>query len=378
MKKIMILAAAAALVLSAACTKTEISSPNDEQHAIGFTNYAPRSVSKADADNYAASSTLINNATFGVYAWSVANNEAKGDRNFHTNGSGDPNFMNPVVVTYKGDTGSGASNTYSPLRYWPSGDKPDGLTFFAYYPQNKGTVAPTFSKTAGENLVSTFTDFTVNANANGQVDFLVADLVPNQYYGETTGGASYKGTVKFTFRHQLTKVIFKFNTDATHADTEIKITGATLSGIKNKGTLVATSTASATTSAWESQDGAVGFTINHPTAALTTSAEPGTSIALDNAKDVFLMVPQDIENGVQKLTITWTVATTGSATITNTKTINLYDITKDGLAHTAENAINWAMNNQVIYTITVGPQPIYFTGTVEAWGTTVNGQISVN
>ena len=72
MKKIMILAAAAALVLSAACTKSEItSSLYDEETPIVFTNYAPKALTKAATANYAASTTLIANADFDVYAWST-------------------------------------------------------------------------------------------------------------------------------------------------------------------------------------------------------------------------------------------------------------------------------------------------------------------
>ena len=50
----MILAAAAALVF-ASCAKTEVTSVNEENnHVIGFTNYAARDITKATVDNYVA------------------------------------------------------------------------------------------------------------------------------------------------------------------------------------------------------------------------------------------------------------------------------------------------------------------------------------
>ena len=73
MKKIMILAAAAALVLSAACTKSEITSVNEEDTlAIGFSSYSPRSLTKA-GDTYVSGTTLVSGKTFAVYSWKTAN-----------------------------------------------------------------------------------------------------------------------------------------------------------------------------------------------------------------------------------------------------------------------------------------------------------------
>ena len=130
MKKLLILAATAALVLAASCTKNEtVNNVPAEQHLIGFTNYAPKALTKTQAASYVDGNKLINNTHFGIYGWAVANDAA-------FDGTGNPAFMNNVDVTFGGDAAGtdGAKNTYSPMRYWPAGDTPDKLSFYAYYP----------------------------------------------------------------------------------------------------------------------------------------------------------------------------------------------------------------------------------------------------
>ena len=84
------------------------------------------------------------------------------------------------------------------------------------------------------------------------------------------------------------------------------------------------------------------------------------------------MVPQTIAADTQKITVSWTVQTGSGAVVTNTKTIDLYDI-KAGDAR-----ITWTKNLQVSYTITVGPKPIYFTAAVTGWDTESAGTIDIN
>lgn len=376
----MILAAAAALVLSAACTKSEItSSLNDEPQAIGFTNYVSRSLTKAATANYVASgSTLITD--FGVYSWVKANATTPWSANnnlFTGAAEGAPTFMSNVDVTFGGDEegDSGSNNTYTPLRYWPSGDTPSGLSFFAYYPYNAaGFVLP--SAILGDAT------FTVQTTAAAQVDLMVSDVVADQYYGATNSAyqSGAEGTVDLKFYHMLTKVKFVFKTDNEDANTTVTLTNAQLSGIFTKNTLTntytkgATANAGSTTHEWGTANTAAGFdvTISGATPA-TTNRVLSTDVTACTDADTFLMVPQTIAADQQKIAVTWTVATTGSATITNTKTIDLNDIKNSG-AH-----IDWAKNNQVTYTITIGPKPIRFTATVDTdWASVTNGTVSVN
>ena len=392
----MILAAVAALTL-ASCAKIDTFETKpvvDENVPIAFTNYTPKSLTKADQANYVDGTTLINNATFAVYGWSVANTTyaaGVGDKTFYADASGAPNFMNPAVVTYAGDTNTGEGNTYSPTRYWPSGDVPAGLSFFAYYPENAGTITPTVSKTAGTNPASAVSfatfSFTAEAAAADMVDFLVSDVASNQYYGYT----NYSGkaqTVKFSFHHQLTKVAVKFKTDNTDAKTVVTVTSAQFKNIHNTGTLTAKINGTTTTTEWGSVSGTATYEVFVPNSGvLTTTAEPATIDNATNDDVIFLMVPQDMieSNGTdpQYLEITWTVETYEEtahtnlvSSTTNTKKLYLDEcVSTDG--GTTQADIDWAMNNNIVYTITVGPKPIWFTAEVGAWDDPVtNGYFS--
>lgn len=359
----MILAAAAAAVL-AGCAKIETNEVKpvlDENVPIAFTNYAPKAITKADADNYASSTILVNGAEFDVYGWSTDNGTS-------FNGSNGTAFMSWYTVTYKTDGNSdGTKNAYPDgYRYWPSGDAPDYLSFYAYYPSNAGTITPP----TGLGAFS----FTAEAAAADQVDFMVADVVKDQVYDNTNSGTD--GTVNLTFRHMLTKVQVKFKTTAAvvaDTNTDVKITSAKFYKINNTGTLTSSYNGTAFGTAWSAQSGTATYDVYFPTDALTATA---SDVADAN---VFLMVPQTMlvntNTNAQYLEIKWTVTTSG-VTIENSKKLYLDDcVTTDG-GNTAAN-IDWEKNNFVTYTITVGPQPILFTAEVEGWDDVKNGYYNV-
>lgn len=364
MKKYVILAAAAALVMTA-CVKTNVTSSvkenvNDGMKAIGFANYTPKAVTKAAAGNYVSGTTLVENAQFAVYAWNYAN-----DASFDP--SATPGFMNPAVVTYKNDNASGVGNEYTPVRYWPSGDSPDKLAFIAYYPANGAGIT-------AANGLGEYT-FTAQATDAEMVDFLVADLVPDQVYGATNKtAAGYKGTVDFTFHHMLTRVGFKFK--KTDVDATIKITSAKLVNVQTTGTLTVSYADGATSTAWSNQATEATpkeYTVFVPTDALTTTAAPAT-VANDN---LFLMVPQTMlaktETAAQYLEIEWTVESGAGDKVTNKKKLYLDEVLKAD-AEDADGAdIDWAKNMSVTYTITIGPKPIWFTATVADWDEETTG-----
>ena len=395
MKKAFIFAAAAALAL-AACSKNEVIETINkvpEEVAIGFSNYTPNAVTKAN-DSYVSSTTLVTNKQFAVYAWQTNHGS------WLTANPETPNFMNPAVVTWKDDTTDGDENTYSPLRYWPSGDDPAELSFAAYYPYGgAGITAPTFTTGVGTYA------FTAQNTPATMVDFCVADVVNDQEYGHTNGG-SYKGTVKFTFKHQLTKVQFKFKTVSDLENTAvIELLDADLSGINNTGTLTATYAQNAspavnalgtTTTTWSSVSGTATYdlTVNNENPEESTAIKLTSTATEVHNNDIFLMVPQDMAADTQKLTIKWRVrvydtaehatsndGSTGLLSQTvNTKALSLYSDLMNGDTDSASSisAINWAMNNFITYTITIGPKPIYFTAEVTNWDSVQNGYMNVN
>lgn len=356
MKKYFAIAAAAAVVL-AGCAKVESYKVVENDNVpIGFTNYVPKSLVKADAANYVAGATLINNAEFDVWGWYTANGTSFDGTN------GTKFFSNWYTVKYQGgNVGTdGSVNGYPDgARYWPSGDTPDYLHFYAYYPSNKGTIT---APAAGLGAFS----FTAEAAAADQVDFMVADVVKDQVYGNTN--STFDGTVNLTFKHQLTKVQVKFKTTQAVVDdpnTDIKVTSAAFGKINNTGTLTASYDGTATATAWSAVSGAADYTIAVPAGNLTaTAANSG-----NDADDVFLLVPQTMlantDANAQYITVTWTVTTDGIPT-TNTRKIYLDDcVTTDG-GSTAAN-IDWEKNNFVTYVITIAPKQILFAGEAAAW-----------
>lgn len=392
----------AALILAAGCAKIESkSTSNEAPHAIGFTNYAPRALSKADGSYVGQSgsttpnATLVANYKFGVYAYSTANTTS-----FSTSTINKP-FMTGTVVTFANNNDGGANNTYSPMRYWPSGDAPDKLTFWAYYPVTDATTTGTidsptngitYTAPTGSNGVGVY-EFEAKNTAATMVDFMVSDVVNDQLY------STNNGTVPLVFHHQLTKVQFKFKTTSL-TGTTIKLLDAKLYKVKTKGTLKtgynASSTPSTTTS-WESQALAsdpvvydVTFDSVNPEITddtkwitLGTTASPAVVGTENPAADIFLMVPQDMVDktsdatNAQYLEVTWEV-TTGTVTTRNSQKLYFKNDLKNGDSSTATaDDIDWEKNNFITYTITIGPKPIYFTATVENWAAEQNGYFNV-
>ncbi len=392
MKKLLILAAAAALLL-ASCAKVETTTKNTmaENAPIVFSNYAPKSITKAAAANYAAGNVLIANADFDVYGWATANGTSfDGTNGVKSNGH---DFMEWYTVTYKADGDSdGSKNAYPDgYRYWPSGDTPDYLHFYAYYPSNgeTGITAPA----AGLGAFS----FTAKTTAATMVDFMVADVVKDKTYDNCTPTA---GTVALTFRHMLTRVQFKFKTtqavvDDTH--TTIKVTDVKLYNALTTGTLTSAFNGTATTTTWSAQGtpSASPYEVYVNGAdidnfELTATAAPATN----NAADIFLMVPQEmitpafsntphtttnLSNKPQYLLVNWDVITDG-VTTHNSKAL-YFDTdlkTTDNITGPAATYdLDWAKNASITYTLTIGPQPILFTATVEDWTPELSGFFNV-
>ncbi len=381
MKKYFALAAIAALTL-ASCAKVDTYKVVENEDAIiAFSNYSPKAITRADADNYATSTTLIANADFDVYGWSTANGTS------FTGSNGTKFFAASApawyTVTYKTDGNSdGSKNAYPDgYRYWPSGDTPDYLSFYAYYPSNAGTIS------APDGL-GAFT-FTAEAAAADQVDFMVADVVKDQVYDATNSGTN--GTVALTFKHMLTKVQFKFKRaidydsdndnvlDDCDPNTVIKLTEVKLENVKTTGTLTSSFNGTATSTVWSAQakeSTAKIFDVYVAGADVSSSNKVtlNKDVTTVNPEDIFLMVPQTMvantdATNAQKVVITWETITNG-VTTTNTRTIYLDDcVTTDGGSTAAD--IDWEKNHSVVYTITIGPKPILFTATVavENWNT---------
>ena len=403
MKKYLIIAAAAAVAL-ASCAKVETYkiSENDGEMPIAFSNYAPKSLTKADG-SYVASTTLVNNKKFGVYSYATANGTA-----FATSSAGalGTRFMDDVAVTYTtGGDSDATKNTYSPLRYWPSGDTPDWLTFWAYYPVQADN-GISYTEPDGSNDLGVFA-FTAAATPAAMVDFMVADVVNDKIYGEAAGDhIAVNGIVPLTFKHQLTKIAIKIKTDNEDELTNVVLTDVKVYNVKTKGNLEAEYATGTTTTTWADQ--AIEGTpkvydvtkngADFSNEVLTTTAVGGADA------DLFLMVPQtmvvptfsttpnipaNLSNTPQYILVEWDVkaydtaahATANGAegllsTTHNTQAIYLDNVVvKNSSDAVVSN--DWAKNQFTTYTITVGPKPIRFTAVAVAWDDETFGNVTV-
>ena len=400
----MILVAVAALTL-ASCAKIDTNITNrelDEPAAIGFTNYTYRGYTKADAtfvDNN-ATAALPNGKKFGVYAYSTTNNNAW---TTSLSATGNAVFMDGVAVTFgTGGESDATKNTYSPTRYWPSGQTPDWLTFWAYYPVEEtsgkvtaGSNGITYTKPSGTNGLGTFA-FTAAGTAAEMVDFMVADVVNDKIYGSASGEhVAVNGVVPLHFHHMLTKVQFKFKTNLSAAElttTKVYLTDAKLIDIRTERTLNATYATGSTTTTWADGTDAAAkadtpadyeiFVNGKDVTSAETNRVDLTGTATTPATaEVFLMVPQTMVastgTNAQILHVEWDVVTDG-VTTHNSKDLYFYsDLVTSDSNDTSVAAINWAKNDFITYNVTVGPKPIRFTADVSTWGTEQNGFINV-
>jgi hypothetical protein len=220
MKKIFLIAAAAALVLSS-CSKSTVSEDTSDVNAIGFGTYSG-TATKADAS--LVNGTKLAAGSFGVYGYITTG------ANWSTGAS--PAFMTNQAVAFDG----ASTYTYSPKRYWPK-DETNLLSFYGYYPLATSTNGITPSLTKTSTGLGTYT-FAVASASENQVDFMVSNLAKDLTWSNagTATGSGKNGLVKLTFKHMLTQVNVKFATTADN-DTKVKIKEVTFKNIKNAGTL---------------------------------------------------------------------------------------------------------------------------------------------
>ncbi|MBO4635225.1 MAG: fimbrillin family protein [Bacteroidales bacterium] len=225
MKKIMILAAAAALAL-VSCAKVETIQNTSEEDAISFGVYAGKTASKATYGDITTASLQTSTDGFGVFAYYTMNTAWSSAKTTAT-----PNFMYNQQVKYISEYGTPTDFTaarypshwyYSPLKYWPNGQNStevaagtyvDKVSFFAYAPHTVSTPATGVVGTpypgTGEGITAMSTNSTANAptvtftvptNADEQIDLLWATPITDQTH------QNLAGRVSFTFNHALAKL----------------------------------------------------------------------------------------------------------------------------------------------------------------------------
>lgn len=342
--KVILFAGAAVLAL-AACSKNEVVETND--HAIGFSNYIPKTVTGRADSTFVNGNNLVSGQKFVVYGY----NQKAAD--FSTTLY--PTFMPGVEVTYKGGNTleTAGSNTYSPTRYWPKDEANNKLAFYAYYPVSTHVV-PTVTEGLGSYAV------TVDTDPSKNVDFLVADLVKDQAYSKT----NKTGAVMLNFRHQLAKVQFLVNTNVTDENTKVTLNSLTVKQVKTTGTLTPAYGTNFST-AWSDQADPKNFPVYSSDMPLSTKA------VIKDTAHTYLMVPQTLGNDVVA-TVVYTYKTGSDEAVKNTVDVKLNDIVSGDAAITS-----WEKNNYIVYTFTIGLQPITFAATVSAWDAEKDGNVVV-
>ena len=240
MKKLFLFAALAATVF-ASCGKNEVFEKKTDQTPVSFGVYVPKATKATPGTQTTAT---LKTDGFGVLA-------------FYTNdgaysASATPNFMYNTKVAYT------TAWTYTPVKYWPNehgtnavSSTVDKVSFFAYAPWvsvpagnlasgstglSEGITSLTGNATAGDPKVT----FKIPGKAEDQIDLLwgvaASDAVTANAQGSPANTINVgkpfidmtkqqcDGTVKYLFKHALTKLDLKVQAivdDATDASNNI-------------------------------------------------------------------------------------------------------------------------------------------------------------
>ena len=373
MKKSILLAAAAAIIL-ASCGKNEVYVPVQEDIPVGFSNYAPRAISKADG-SFVNSGALPTGAQIGVYGYSTA------DANLASSFTTKPEFMTDALVNYGSNTSATATST-TPVRYWPK-TITNLLSFYAYYPQESARISgkPTAATTgmgtltfAQADTVVTMQDFMISNVANDQYYFKEGDTNPESV--NSNGVKAVNGVVPLVFNHMLTKVNFKFCTVSDYSSDNVTIKVKSVKIAKElysnvvitpsytagaAGTLGTTAFAYSSNTAY-TKDLWIPFSADQ-TLDTTPTLNNGTA----STQTDFLFVPQTLSDDV-KVTVTYIIDQDGTET-ENTGIVQLNLVKDSSDAYITE----WGINDFVTYTFRIGLKEIKFTGTVNNWDDVING-----
>lgn len=199
MKKIyLIAAAAAAMAMLASCNKDETVEMT-RHNAIGFSNAFVDNSTRSAVDPSLTKETL---GSFAVYGFTQ-----------------DGQIFDGTAVS---SSDAGATWTYSPTQYWVEGNT---YTFAA--------VAPASAKVSGEAVNNGKVEMTVSFINDGSTDLLHA--APAAITADESFMSDPK-PVGLTFNHQLSKVKFSF-TNAVGEGYVVKVTDVKITDAKLNGTL---------------------------------------------------------------------------------------------------------------------------------------------
>ena len=342
MKKTIIIALAAVVAL-ASCTKVEKKEVAKE---------TPMTFKVINYLQQTKANTAYTGDAFGTFAfWTATNWETDGDANV---------YMNNDKIIYGPDYAQGEWGPED-ARYWT---KTGCITFASYSPYTTGSdngfsEIPVFTKEKG----FVFNNYTVPIN--GDVDLMVADLIadqsknnPEYMLSQNTDG------VPTLFRHVLSQIAFKFQTvdnpNPNVEDSQIIINSVTIQNVHNKGTY----TQNNTDDVWANESGKASYEYNNSDSPITVNPDDDAPQGTD--VESMILLPQDLEEGVQQIVIDYTIRTKyesndewAEENVTTT-----IDLVTDAIDE-------WEPNQSIVYTITINPvdmnNPILFDPAVADW-----------
>ena len=444
MKNHMILAAAAALAL-VACAKVETIQNDIEGNAISFGVYVPQAITKAGtpgtittggADETIAGTTTattsLQTTGFGVFV-TYSDGKDYEDYNPATDGP-KANFMYNTKV-------SGASWTYSPLKYWPNETiddnnnahgpaNADKLSFFAYAPyvsdDDSGSNVFTTVDEPGISALTTKTDTTdpkvtykISQTPDTAVDLLWA-VAP-------AGGLSYKDvhnfdveveagmpltnltkpstaqTIPFRFRHATSRlgltIIGAFDQEdegaaiAKEAATKVTVASVTLSMPAYTSANLNLNNTEANTPLWEGATGDASntvFTVSSANLNATILDAAGTipqtvegvtatekNLFVD-AKTFFTLIPRDAETTI-RVTITYYVTTADNGLAAGGSRVEnvIYKDIKFGNASAVPAVPAFAAGTKNNIKIILGLTSVKLVASVEEWADCINQDVDL-
>lgn len=390
------------ILLAAGCHKTEIVNPAPEPSMVFTTGMTKLTKASGTADAAEDGMTNLKAQDFRVWAYAnyddAINNVEKGNV---YDGMENLNVYYNAVTDADNKVSSESWSTEKEY-YWPGTDK--NLLFFAVSGADYGddldkeqtVVAPNFT---GKSIA--VSEFTVSPSTPN-VDLMVADVV-DQHQGDKE--------VNLTFHHALSKVEFLFKTVPSDK-MRVLVQGIEVEGLVFKAGLSVTAAAEGEQKKDNANDAEMVTSTVYPVSfAWTPATENATATFVDDYKEVYegfdtpwgegdnatteielvdgtkvdpknlkenesfdteallldgeaevfatwLMIPQDITGKTVKVTY-----------IINSRQFEaIFKLDHDSLKGTEENAVaQWGDNKYVRYTVTLSPNVISFSPSVEDW-----------
>lgn len=325
MKKLIVFAAAAALLLTGCAKQFEVSKSDDFAAPIGFSTFS-ENMTKARTEG---SDTFVSGDAFTVYGVKTVNSTAS-------------TVFDGVSVSY-----DGSAWTYTPLKFWDKAASE--YDFFAY--SNSSAVTYTASTNTGLFSGASITF----AGNNGDV------LVANKTAVTTIPAANAK--VEMVFNHIASKVDVAVKKSTALSSAEVILTKLEIAGAKNAASYAVSGYDSSTNVpavTWTPSGSAAYSNTSGVTSKALTTAVATTAA---NYIESLIVAPQAFTSDL-KVNIEYTI---NGDPISRSFNLSDFDIVDDTDNDDTKVDAAWAQGKYYVYTITINANAIEFTASINPW-----------